>query len=290
MTAQKNQLNWQVGGKSVRGAAHIRHNLPNQDAISWLGGTGSGLPIALAVSDGHGSARYFRSDRGAALAVDSATTLLYDLATNQTGDTSLSALKRAAEERLPQALVRHWQEQVQAALAHTPLTDEELAQLADKSGLAARQTVLDQPLLAYGATLVAVLVTETYILYLQLGDGDILTVADDLSVSRPPLAGDERLFGDETTSLCTNESWRDMRVCFQAIVHTPPALIVLSTDGYSRSFTEESGFLQVGSDLLQMLRSDGFATVQAELPGWLEEASQSGSGDDISLGFLWKCD
>jgi hypothetical protein len=42
---------------------------------------------------------------------------------------------------------------------------------------------------------------------------------------------------------------------FQVLVETPPALILLATDGYANSFPDEAGFLKVGSDLLGMIRS-----------------------------------
>ncbi|MFM7713741.1 MAG: protein phosphatase 2C domain-containing protein, partial [Microcystis sp.] len=58
------QLKWRCIGESVKGASHVRSGLPNQDAIRWFPESGIGLPLILAVSDGHGSAKSFRSDRG----------------------------------------------------------------------------------------------------------------------------------------------------------------------------------------------------------------------------------
>ena len=144
--------------------------------------------------------------------------------------------------------------------------------------------------LAYGATLLAVVVAESFILYLQLGDGDILVVSEAGEVSRAPLPTDERLFANETTSLCLRDAWREFRSHFQVISASSPALILVSTDGYGNSFRDEAGFLQVGADVLAMIRADGLDAVSASLETWLTEASQEGSGDDVTLGILCRMD
>ena len=266
------QTEWQVVGQSVRGATHERNGLPNQDAIRWLPSSGRGSSVVLAVADGHGSARYPRSHAGANIAVDVATKLIDDFLNSQ-GD-NLSLIKDATEEWLPRTLVRNWTEAVAENLKADPLSPDESASVgfADES-------------VAYGATLLATAVTERFALYLQLGDGDILTVSDSGVVSRP-LSKDERLLGNETTSLCAAEAWRDFRVSFQLLRQSHPALILLSTDGYPNSFRDESGFLQVGSDLLAMIREHGLAKVNDSLGGWLRDSTHAGSGDDVTLGII----
>jgi len=66
----------------------------------------------------------------------------------------------------------------------------------------------------------------------------------------------------------------------------PPALILLTTDGYANSFSDAAGFHKVGSDLLEMMRSDGFDAINRSIKGWLEEATTAGSGDDCTLAFI----
>jgi hypothetical protein len=211
------------------------------------------------------------------------------LLAGQPDPNNLSAIKRMAEERLPQAVARTWANTVNTHLDVNPFSAEELEALESKEGLAARQMVETNPLLAYGATILTVLITELFILYLQLGDGDILVVSSEGEVTRP-LSRDDRFLGNETASLCSRDAWRDFRVSFQALSSAPPALILLSTDGYANSFRDEEGFSRVGVDLLEMLRSDGVARVEASLDAWLSEASHAGSGDDITLGVLCRID
>jgi hypothetical protein len=281
---------WRAIGHSVRGAAHVRVDLPNQDAICWLPESGTGLPLVLAVSDGHGSARCFRSDVGSRLAVEIATQVTQEFLDSLADSLNLSAIKRWAEENLPRAIVHRWRDRVADDIFAHPLPKADLDRLEANEDVTKRRQVVLDPLLAYGATLLTVLVTESFILYLQLGDGDILTVSDAGEVSRPPLPADARLFANETTSLCSRDAWREFRSHFQVLSGSPPALILLSTDGYANSFRDEAGFLQVGADFLALIRADGLDAVHESLESWLSEASRNGSGDDITVGILCRTD
>lgn len=303
------ELGWQILSQTVRGASHRRSDLPNQDAIGYWPDEKRGLSVILAVSDGHGSARYFRSDRGAKLAVRTAREVLQDFlrglskpavgeaagADGQPGRAggqvapqyNLDEVEDLAKERLPKSLIRHWLEYVEDDIRERPLADEELAKL-EQSDKKVADEVRERGLsaVAYGATLLAVLVTESFILYLQLGDGDILAVFEDEQVQRP-IEGDDRLMANETTSLCTREAWREFRVRLQPIIDSkPPALILVSTDGYANSFRDEESFLKVGPDLLREVTTQGLEQVERKMEGWLNEASRAGSGDDISLGVI----
>jgi hypothetical protein len=281
---------WRAIGHSVRGAAHVRADLPNQDAICWLPESGTGLPLVLAVSDGHGSARCFRSDVGARLAVETATKVTQEFLENLPESLNLSAIKRWAEENLPRAIVHRWRDRVADDIFAHPLPKADLDRLEANEDVTKRRQVVLDPLLAYGATLLTILVTESFILYLQLGDGDILTVSEAGEVSRPPLPVDARLFANETTSLCSRDAWREFRSHFQVLSGSPPALILVSTDGYANSFRDEAGFLQVGADFLALIRADGLDAVHESLESWLSEASRNGSGDDITVGILCRTD
>ena len=289
MTEGTADSNWWVIGRSVRGASHARTGLPNQDAIGWIQIQDVGRRLIVAVSDGHGSPKYFRSDIGSRLAIKTALVLGQEFLDGQPDLKNLSTVKRTAEERLPQEMARRWAEAVKSHIEANPLSDEELGTLEKTDGLAAREAIAANPVRAYGATIVVAIVEESFILYLQLGDGDILLVTDSGEVKRP-LPGDERLFANETTSLGSQNSWPDFRFGFQTLVGDPPALILLSTDGYANSFVNEEAFLKVGKDILEILSSEGVAAVDQNLEGWLTEASSAGSGDDTTLAIICRMD
>ena len=69
-TEWRRTTEWRAIGESVRGAAHLRSGLVNQDAFHWLPASGVGPPLILVISDGHGSAKYFRSHIGSAQAAE----------------------------------------------------------------------------------------------------------------------------------------------------------------------------------------------------------------------------
>ncbi len=73
---------------------------------------------------------------------------------------------------------------------------------------------------------------------------------------------------------------------FQILEDAPPALILISTDGYANSFISEEAFLKVGTDILKLIRSDGLDEVDSNLETWLAEASHAGSGDDTTLAII----
>ncbi|MCX5977815.1 MAG: protein phosphatase 2C domain-containing protein, partial [Coprothermobacterota bacterium] len=139
---------------------------------AWLPAAGVGPPLALAVSDGHGDRRCFRSDVGARLAVETGSHLLMEFLDCPFDPNNLSLIKHTAEDRLSEGLVRSWRQEVEKHLAENPFRQEEWDFLREKVGEEARSAIENDPFLAYGATLLLAAVTETYLLCMQLGDGD----------------------------------------------------------------------------------------------------------------------
>ena len=288
MIFNKSKYKWRVIGKSVRGASHEDTGLPNQDAICWSTESGAGLPLILSVADGHGNTKNFRSDIGSELAVNTVTKVIKDFLNNLSETDNLSSIKNWAEEKLPRKIVYCWKTAVADNLSVNPFRISELDKVEVKEGPNKRRHAVINPVLAYGSTILSVLVTKSFIIYLQLGDGDILVVSEKGEVSRP-IPKDDRLFANETTSLCLQTACQDFHVAFQVVLDQPPALILLSTDGYSNSFVNDASFLKVGTDILEMVRSEGISEVDKNLKSWLRESSEK-SGDDVTLGVIYRMD
>lgn len=261
------QETWQIAGASVRGASHIGRAMPNQDAAQWLLGRGD-CSFAMAVADGHGAAVHSRSDRGAQLAVAIAVDELNGLM-NQA-----AAAAAATDIPLLQAkLLGRWQQAVQADLAKYPLVADESFALA-----AAR---LD-PVGAYGTTLLAVFVRNETGFAIQIGDGTIYLVGTDGTVGAaltPPVFPNEA-----TYSLCMPDALDVIEArIFDAAALGRIVAIVLSTDGYSKSFrTDEMAAAQIKT-MIDRLNWDNVETASRELEDRLNQVSGTGSGDDISL-------
>jgi serine/threonine protein phosphatase PrpC len=190
-------LLWEVIGESVRGASHCRSGMANQDDINWHPGQGESDTVMIAVSDGHGSPRCFRSDRGADFAVQAAIGALRDFFCDQDMQQSLTDIRQTAKDRLSRDITMRWRRSVESHCNIYPFSESESQILKAHSHF-----------YAYGATIISVCVTPSFILYIQLGDGDILTVSAKGEVERP-LPSDTRLFANETTSLCATHPWAD---------------------------------------------------------------------------------
>lgn len=240
----------------ARGARHLREDKPCQDAIR---GVREGDVVVLAVADGHGTSAH--GDVGAELAVDVAVRQLLHFAIEVGAASDLRAVLAFAEYPLRVHIVREWADRVRR---HAAVEDADL-----------------QP---YGSTLLFALAAPWFLLVGQLGDGDILLIDASRQVARP-INPDPRNFADETTSLCQDEAWKAMRV------HAMPApraeaLLLLSTDGYSKSYATDEDFELIGPDYLGMFHENSPDAVERQLPDILNAVSSGGSGDDIALGIV----
>lgn len=281
-----NKEGWKVVAASVRGASHHRSGAPNQDAVRFWTNEQDREQVVLAVSDGHGSGRHFRSHIGADLAVRTAVCVLQPQVQQGKDSPDRFRIQDLAGEVFQRRLVASWQQAVTAHFKENPFSDEELEALDDPQETQARQAVESIPILAYGATLLVVAANQEGTCFLQLGDGDILIVDREGQTCRP-LDPDERLTANQTTSLCQFEAWKEFRTRYVSRQHSPPpALVLVSSDGYANAFRSEEDFLQIGWDYLQMSREEGLEGVARVLPEILSEASTQGSGDDITLGLL----
>ena len=124
-------------------------------------------------------------------------------------------------------------------------------------------------------------------LLLQLGDGDLLVGFSDGRIERP-LPDDAGLVGEQTHSLCDPDAARSNRFRLQVLplvdgeIH--PEFLMISTDGLSKSFPDDQGFMKVAGEWYQVAKRNSIEEGTRGLETWLSNASQRGSGDDITLG------
>lgn len=314
---------WRCMAASATGSRHIREGKPNQDSAGvhivgadegrTVGAVGGPAyltpephrgPVVLAVADGHGSDRYTRSDRGSQFAVRAAREVLSDNAT------ALAAALPGAEEEdreqigreVARRIVDVWRRLVFEDVQDDPLATPVAADKTPRPTSVARA-----PSVPYGTTLLAALVSDEVCVYIQIGDGAMVTVhrpneptdegaaldsggrtseeTDGVRGARPRV---ERVFpkGDEigegTDSLCQPDPTQVANVRVTAA--PPPALVLLATDGFDKAFEDEDGFLEAATDYLGLFESsDGLEVLESNVEGWLSETSAGGTGDDTSI-------
>ena len=281
---------WRVIEASVKGYSHERLNKPNQDRILFFQDPDKGLPIVLAISDGHGGSGYYRSERGAQFAVESAIEMCKQfLETNKNLLIGENFSQKRLKETLCRSIVDEWNKRVARDIQENPTPNEDSS---DKTDIVKSKRPVEQNISTpYGATLLTAIVTNSELIFLQLGDGDILIISDNGDSIRP-LPRDPRLIGNETTSLCTREAWDDFVTGAISLKSVSPALIMASTDGYANSYPDEESFQKVGQDILNLICKDeagvnaGLDSVESSFKEWLNETSEKGSGDDITVGII----
>lgn len=264
---------WAAVTASVRGAAHERTGLPNQDAVTYADVEGSTSGLVAAVADGHGGSRYVRSNLGAGLAVKLGCEVAARAVLKLGPCPNEPSIHSELERPLIDEVIGRWRAQVSTHLSEHPFSSEERGRAG---------TALDaDPHLAYGCTLILGLFGPNWVGLLQIGDGDVSVVRG--GVVSCPIPGDPRLVGGETTSLCLPTAASDARVA--ALTGVLPELVFLSTDGYGNSFASPSWQQDVGRDLSEYEHRNGLEALAAELPGWLAE-SGAASGDDVSMALV----
>lgn len=248
---------------------------PLQDAAGFAADPADGGRwLALAVADGHGGPRHFRSARGSELAVEAGLGLAGETGLRFAAGETPEALRSAARAGVAE-LIHQWRRAVAEDLLENPLTEGEQRLLA-----AADVTI------AYGSTLLLAVVASPWLVLCQVGDGDIVMVGTDGTASAP-VPRDPRLDGQSTTSLCQPDAVDAFRVAVVNLRASAIAALLLATDGFGNAQTADPWYQPVGGDLLRLAQEHGINWMSERLPVWAARcASSEGSGDDTALALL----
>lgn len=253
---------------SVRGASHEDTGDPCQDSARVY--TAKEFSIA-AVSDGHGSAKHFRSDAGSEAATRIAIRSLMDfIERNGSLDKIFRENPQNAARRIAANMICGWNEEIAFHHSFVPYTEDELRRIREFGGLQI-ETV-------YGATLIAAAVTAKGLFGMQIGDGTFAAQEKRREMTFP-MPDDERLVGNLTTSLCDGDAITSVRWFYLPGAFTG---VILSSDGLINSFRSREDYLHFGKRLTEAVASGR----TSELEEHLKERTRSGSRDDISVAVL----
>jgi len=263
---------FKVLAQSVIGSAHIKNQKVCQDSSIAIDGNNY---AAIAVSDGHGGDKHFRSDIGSALAVEVFKDAVPGL---------ISAIQKGGSEKYQKRLLKdfekhlilRWREEVNNELIICPFIYEELAPFSDKE----REEIQNNPHIAFGATFLSAIACNGKLFVIQLGDGNCLIEAEDSIVS--PIAEDESLKFSRTNSLCDSDAFGHIR---DAVIPMPISGCVLASDGVRNSFDTEEHFNICCKTFIQGL-SENLESFGSELAVFLPKLTAEGSSDDVSVAVL----
>jgi Protein phosphatase 2C len=265
---------WHVLTASALGAAHLVTGQPIQDAVAARRIDAGSLVVA--VGDGHGNQRHFRSARGSQLAVDIGCDAAARFATGLVQESTADQIEEHARVDLVPDIVSRWREAVLSDLAVAPFSGPEQAVRAPG----------DTELIAYGSTLLLALVWRHWIVLAQIGDGDVVAIRPDGGALRP-VPDDPALDGHQTTSLCGLRPEDDFRVRAIDMREVPLLGLLIATDGYGNAQAADPWADAVSADLAKMIGKHEPWWFAEQLPTWASVcASADGSGDDTTVALL----
>lgn len=265
---------WLALTATQRGAAHEMNDLPNQDAVEVRQIEQDGL--VAAVADGHGHHRHFRSRRGSELAVAIACQAGQELAARLDDFEAAGQIESDVLAMLVPAVTSRWRAAVSADLAEEPFT------IAEEEARAFG----DDPLIAYGTTLLLAITWRNWLVLTQIGDGDIVCILPD-GRALLPVPSDPSLDGRQTTSLCGPRADQEFRAAAVNTAITPLLGVLLATDGYGNAQVAEPWPDAVGADLAELIGDGQPEELAGQVPLWASHcASVDGSGDDTTIALL----
>ncbi len=194
------------------GGSHKKRNKPCQDSSSDY--TCDEFAI-IAVSDGHGSSKHFRSDIGSEFAVKASIDEVRKLIEN---DFALVNFKENAPkiiEELIGAVYKRWIDDISNHMTENPFTEEEIPKDLDKSTKEKFFGTLypNYYISAYGATLMLGLMAEEYYFAFHIGDGKAVFLYEDGRIDQS-IPWDEACYINITTSLSDKNAIDNFRYCY----------------------------------------------------------------------------
>ena len=185
-----------------------------------------------------------------------------------------------------------WQKHVDDHVVSMPFREDESCFLKENCSPKDYDAVLGNPRLAYGCTFLCAIGYDDLVLILQLGDGDVLGLYSNDEV-RELIKSDSRNFGNETLSLCTLREVSD--IAHEVLVDDEiPRLLTLTTDGIKNSYddhtTDIEAFYKIPVVLKNELLKNDFDIYEViiSIRKWLEKVTTDGSGDDVTIGALFR--
>lgn len=290
---------------TCQGESHKSTDKPCQD--SSFARSQRAYAVAI-VSDGHGGARYFRSDKGSEIAVNitkkaierfvaepRTLSLLGGVDFQEFGiDPQLDYSRKEiynALNWLTSSIIAQWHKEILSHALKTPLTEWELNHLDEKyldefnCAVQNEGASLEK---IYGCTLMAYVQTDRFWFAFQIGDGKAVffdTNDGDLKATQP-IPWDERCFLNKTTSICDSEASKEFRYCCCGNGNFPDA-VFLGSDGIDDTYGDGDKltdfYIRLYKEIVSTSQNKAEKVLQRDLP----EISKIGSKDDMSIACVY---
>ena len=286
---------------SCQGESHILINKVCQD--SSYSSTSDSMSIAI-VCDGHGGARYFRSDVGSRLAVEATIGCVQAFvsevdvelfkgkaftqkkALSSEASSSIYTKDTNVDKALRQlfsSIIYKWRGKITSHSQNAPISEEERTSIKPnylaefEQGIGVEKT--------YGCTLMCYVYTETFWFAFHIGDGKCIAF-DDNGSWLEPIPWDEKCFLNKTTSLCDSSAIEEFRYCYCGD-GTKPLAVFLGSDGIDDSFGATENMVNFYVQVLKLINKEGHDKASVNIQETLPQLSKIGSKDDMSIACVY---
>ncbi|MGL5329942.1 MAG: protein phosphatase 2C domain-containing protein [Peptostreptococcaceae bacterium] len=253
-------MNYKIFECGVVGYKNIFKNLNSQDYLKCKVLQNA---IIASVCDGHSGEFFKYSDIGAKLACESSFIILDDL------------INKNKEEIL---------EKLQNQIIQKNIQDKWM-NLVDENFKTNHPVVIKTPYLRYSTTLLSVLITKEFVLYLKIGDGDIVTNKKEKFMKVIKTKNKEIV-----DSLGRNDSYTNIMYKIEAFDENEFDNMILFTDGYENCFNNEDILYKNLESTINKYNKNIFSRMMLikNYESYMSKLSKAKSKDDISIIFILK--
>lgn len=263
-----------VFNQSVRGSSHVQNKTRMED-FSASYQTEQKECSMIAVADGHGDSRCFRSHLGSQFAVEIAIDQFkaFFEALRLHPDMSVQNIKNNLYNVFSNNIFKGWKKKCLDHYKENPFTNEEISLCPE----VAEYDILH----VYGSTLIAAMLYQNHLIILQQGDGHVVMAYEDGHFDMP-VALDARCVGNVTTSLCDIDAEEKFTLSLFDTKQNKISACFIGTDGVEDSFAND----QLTMSFYMKLAKE-FVNHRLDLAQDFSKLSELGSHDDISVACIY---
>lgn len=256
--------------KTSIGYSHIKQNKVCQDYSECYKDDERNI---ISASDGHGGKIYIRSDKGSRFASLSIREIFKEIKYK-----NLEIFNDKIEENIKIKILCRWNEFVENDILLNPFNEKELNGLNNEE----KENLINNPEIAYGSTLNAIMTLKDKLICVSVGDGGCLLIKEN-KVEEVFESDDENV-ANFTSSLCETDAFNHIHIKVVSNLNLDGALVF--TDGFINPFQNLDNLNHLFIE--QFLKLDDEKRKENIEYFVNKMGTKIGIGDDVSLGILWK--
>ena len=266
------------------GESHIKSGKQCQDYSIHYSSRDEEFHI-IALADGHGGDKYFRSQKGSEYACKAAKECAIKCMREKSFTERMIGLidENGSEKeidslliQLEKSIIGAWSKKVLEDIEENEFNDDELNVYDEEKREHVKNT--DYGTKAYGTTLIMAVICDKFWFGLHIGDGTFVTVSNEGFFSNP-IELDEKCVGNFVTSICDNDA---INLFHHSYGNEKLKAIFIASDGVDESFISGESFHNFYRSIIKETEED-FNSAIKDLKVFLPTLGKKGSQDDVSL-------